>query len=498
MEEGVDLKILLVRPMPPKETIGLKHIMICEPLELEYLVANIDKACEVKILDMIVEKKPLKYFIEKYNPDIVGLTGYITHVKVIKDYAKEIKELDKDIKVVAGGVHAEVMPKDFVSPYIDYIIESDPIETFNRIIDITKEMSSGIKDNENIKKLRSDYKESLLREFNKIKNYHKYNHIDNTYINDIHIQGTYKEGFKNPKGNTWPKNHPDRAMTKRYRNKYYYMFHNPCALMKTSYGCPYSCSFCFCKEITDGKYYARPVDNVIDELKTIPEREIYIVDDDFLFSRERLTEFCDKLEQNKIKKRFLVYGRSDFVSENEDIIKRLAENGLRAVIVGLESFKKEELDIYNKKTSIEANEKAVNILQKYDIEVYATLIMHMDYDKKDFKNLGRWIKGLGLMFVNLQPLTPLPGTDIYEEYERSLIIKREDYEKWDLAHLALMPSKMSIRSYYIEIIKLYYSITMRPKNVWKMIKTYGISQVLKLSVGSSAVTFQYIKKAIKG
>lgn len=459
MEEGVDLKILLVRPMPPKETIGLKHIMICEPLELEYLASNIDKACDVEILDMIIEKKPLKHFIEKYKPDIVGLTGYITHVKVIKDYAKEIKELDKNIKVVAGGVHAEVMPKDFVSPYIDYIIESDPVETFNRIIDITKQMSSGI---------------------------------------DIHIQGTYKEGFKNPKVNTWPKNHPDRAKTTRYRDKYYYMFHNPCALMKTSYGCPYSCSFCFCKEITDGKYYARPVDDVIDELKTILEKEIYIVDDDFLFSRERLTEFCDKLEQNKIKKRFLVYGRSDFVSENEDIIKRLAENGLRAVIVGLESFKKEELDIYNKKTSIEANENAVRILQKYDIEVYATLIMHMDYDKKDFKNLGKWIKSLGLMFVNLQPLTPLPGTDIYEEYESSLIIKREDYEKWDLAHLALMPSKMSIRSYYIEIIKLYYSITMRPKNVWKMIKTYGISQILKLSAGSSAVTFQYIKKAIKG
>ena len=257
MEEGVDLKILLVRPMPPKETIGLKHIMICEPLELEYLASNIDKACDVEILDMIIEKKPLKYFIEKYNPDIVGLTGYITHVKVIKDYAKEIKELDKDIKVVAGGVHAEVVPKDFASPYIDYIIESDPVATFNRIIDVAKE------------------------DINQRKN----NNIDNSYINDIHIQGTYKEGFKNPKVNTWPKNHPDRAKTTRYRDKYYYMFHNPCALMKTSYGCPYSCSFCFCKEITDGKYYARPVDNVIDELKTIPEREIYIVDDDYLFSR---------------------------------------------------------------------------------------------------------------------------------------------------------------------------------------------------------------------
>ena len=31
------MRILLIRPKPHKETIGLQNVMICEPLELEYV-----------------------------------------------------------------------------------------------------------------------------------------------------------------------------------------------------------------------------------------------------------------------------------------------------------------------------------------------------------------------------------------------------------------------------------------------------------------------------
>ena len=55
------MKILLIRPRPHKETIGLQHVMICEPLELEYLISNIPndirKETEVEIVDMILEKR---------------------------------------------------------------------------------------------------------------------------------------------------------------------------------------------------------------------------------------------------------------------------------------------------------------------------------------------------------------------------------------------------------------------------------------------------------
>lgn len=451
------MRILLVRPKPPKETIGLQNVMICEPLELEYLYAALKKEeHEVQIIDMILEKKDILYFIKEFKPDVVGMTGYITHVGIIKEYSKKIKELDKEIKTIVGGVHAEVVPEDFKDENIDYIIAANGIKTLKNII----------------------------------------NGIENK-IGKSEIEGIY-EGIKVQKEMEFNYCFPDRSSVSKYRDKYYYMFHNPCALIKTSYGCPYNCKFCFCRSITDGKYSSRPMESVIEELLGIKEKEIYIVDDDFLFNKEKLHKFCDLIEEYKLDKKFLVYGRADFIADNEDLMKRLSKNGLRAVIVGLESSNEEELKKYNKKTNNEINEKAVEVLQKYNIECYATLILGIDWNKKDFDNLYKWIKRLDIHFVNLQPFTPMPGTSMLKEYEDTLIIKREEFEKWDLAHLVVKPSKMSVRYYYFNIILLYYKCVMRPKNILYIVKKYGLKESLKMSIGSSAITIQYFRKVILG
>ena len=452
------LRILLLRPRPPKETIGLQHVMICEPLELEYLVGNIDKAkASVKIIDMILEKKPIEFFINKYKPHIVGMTAYITHVGAVKEIARKIKRLSNQTITVVGGVHAEVVPEDFTSKYIDCIICSNPVETFIKIIDRVR--------------AGEDTKE---------------------------IEGTYAKGKKHVRTSSYNILPPDRSSVKRYRKKYYYMFHNPCALIKTSLGCPYTCSFCFCKEITGGKYFARKIDEVMEELESIKEREIYIVDDDFLFNEDRLNLFCDELEKRNIHKRFLVYGRADFIASHEKVIGRLSRHGLSAVIVGVESVREKDLKDFNKRSSLENNEKAIRILQKYGIELYATMILQPDFTKKDFRQIEDYIIGLNVSFVNLQPLTPLPGTEIYDDYKDKILVPRKDYAMWDLAHIVLEPKYMSIRQYYYQIIKTYARIVLRPDNIIKMLKKYGIKEVAKMWWGSQFVSLQYIGKIIRG
>ena len=94
-------------------------------------------------------------------------------------------------------------------------------------------------------------------------------------------------------------------------------------------------------------------------------------------------------------------------------------------------------------TQVAVNEKAVRILQKYDVECYGTFITGIHWKKEDFKALERWIKKLGIVFVNLQPLTPLKGTELYEKYRKDFIIREDEYEKWDLAHLVVKPTYIS-------------------------------------------------------
>ena len=472
------MNVLLFRPRPDKETIGLQNVMICEPLELEYISANIEALGHTcNIVDMIIEKKNVPYFVKLYNPDVVGITGYISHVNIMKRYAKEAKEVNENIVTIIGGVHAEVNPGDFESPYVDYIIRANGIRTF---IDILNKLE---KDKEkNNGELKNDGKETseIIGE-------------------EDEIECIYVPGKKPPKKDTtFNYLYPDREKVNKYRSKYYYMFHRNCTLIKTSFGCPYNCKFCFCRQIMDDQYFARDLEDIVAELETIPETEIYIVDDDFLVGRERILKFCDLLEQKGIEKKYLIYGRADYVAANEDVIKRFKEVGLRAVIVGLESCDSKQLDDYNKRTNVEINEKAVGILKKYDVECYGTFILGLDWTKEDFNALHKWIKKLGLVFVNLQPLTPLRGTDIYEKYKPRFIVREDEYEKWDLAHLVVRPDNISVRKYYWYTMVLYYKITANPVSGWYMVKKYGLHDTLKLSFGAVAVNNQYWKKLIEG
>lgn len=453
------MKVLLIRPKPHKDTIGLQNVMICEPLELEYISSNIEPlGHEAIIIDMILEKKKIAYFLKKYHPDVIGITGYIAHVNIIKDYARQIKEYDSKLPVIIGGVHAEVNPEDFESKNIDFIIRANGIRTFIEILE-------KLENKKNTKKIECAYNKKIKS----IKKETEFNYL-----------------------------FPDRNKVNKYRSKYYYMFHRNCSLMKTSFGCPYQCKFCFCRQITDGKYFTRDLNNIVEELTLIKEKEIYIVDDDFLVDKKRILKFCDLLEKNNIDKRYLIYGRADFIASNEDVIKRFKKVGLRAVIVGLESCDSNELVDYNKKTNVIINEKAVKILHKYDVECYGTFILGLDWKKEDFNALAKWIKKLGLVFVNLQPLTPLRGTELYEQYKKNFIIKEDEYEKWDLAHLVVKPSNISIRKYYWYTILLYYKITVNPKSALYMIKKYGLYDTLKLSFGAFKVNLQYFKKLLGG
>ncbi|MCU0371237.1 MAG: radical SAM protein [Bacteroidales bacterium] len=282
---------------------------------------------------------------------------------------------------------------------------------------------------------------------------------------------------------------PDRTLTKKYRGKYFYVFHNKVALMKTSFGCPFNCKFCFCRKITGDIYHARPLAEVIDELQGIQEKEIYIVDDDFLLDPGRISSFIRLLKERDIRKKYLVYGRADFIAAHPDIIRGFKEVGLRTVIVGLESFFDDELIDFNKRTTGSMNELAMKILNKSGVDCYAAVIISPSWGYKEFEAAAKTMNALGIKFVNLQPLTPLKGTGIDVD-EGSLVIKRSDFEKWDLAHVSIRPEKMSTAEFYRCILKLYEDIIYKPRHLFSFMKHPPAMQV-KMYRGLRKVRKQY-------
>lgn len=451
------MNVLLLRPRPHRETIGLQNVMICEPLELEYLAAALLEAGHrVEIVDLILDRRPLERITAQFRPRLVGITGYVAHVNVVKALAARVKALVPGVWVAVGGVHAEVVPRDWEDPAVDFILTAGGGRTLTALADALERGCA-----------------------------------------------PPAEGVWNPADPVRRPNAPDlsaplpwREGVARYRRRYYYMFHRDCALVKTSYGCPYECSFCFCRQVTG--YAARPVADVLDELETIPQKETYLVDDDFLFNEARLAAFCGALEARGIRKRYLVYGRADFIAAHESLIDRLRRNGLRAVIVGLESADDRELDRYQKHSTAQTNEDAVRILQRCGVECYGAFVLGPDWGKDEFRALARWIKRLGITFVNLQPLTPLKGTPEFGAWRDRLIVPAEEFEKWDMAHLVVRPGKLSVRQYYWQMTLLYWKTMANPARAWGMARKYGFGETLKLSLGAMRVNWQYIKKIVRG
>ncbi len=448
------MKILLIRPRPPRETIGLQHVMIVEPLELEVLCALKRETDTAIIVDMILEKNPIEFYLKLHKPDVVCLTGYITHVNIIISYCKTAKTLLPNVTTIVGGVHCEVCPEDFENAAVDFRVVRNAAVIFKDLL--------------NHIELKSPLPEGV-------------------FINGDTLENKTLPAFD------FRVPFPERSAVKKYRHKYFYIFHDKVALLKTSFGCPYLCSFCFCRIITDKLYKQRPLNDVIEELKTICETEIYIVDDDFLVDKKWLIAFIAEIKKQLIKKHFLVYARADFIAENPEIMHQLAEIGLRTVIVGFESFSDKELDKYNKKTSVSMYKQTMEVLHREKIEVFATIIIPPEWDKTDFKNMVKVVKELGIHYVNLQPLTPLPKTGVSYPDDR-IIIDKTDYEKWDLAHVTVQPEKLTVAEFYREIIKAYSSILYQPKVLLKYLKTYRPVMLVKMLLGAYKVEKQYREK----
>ncbi len=448
------MKVLLVHPRADRHTIGLQHVMLVEPLELEVLGALTEAPFEPMILDMQLEKRSLRWHLREQRPKVLALTGYITNVPAMLRACRQAKRFDPGITTVVGGVHCEVCPEDLDDPAVDFRVVRNATRAWPALLEHIageRHLPPGV--------LRPGQTlvESELPELD----------------------------FFYPR--------PARHLVERYRDRYFYIFHDRVALLKTAFGCPYKCSFCFCRRVTRDRYHERPLEEVLDELESLPQREIYIVDDDFLVGRKRVEAFLDGIAERGIDKHYLLYGRADFIADHPDLVERFHRQGLRTVIVGFESFREQDLDRYDKGTSMAQNEAAMGVLNRLGIDCFATIILHPDWGREDFAACAAWMRRMGIHYVNLQPLTPLPGTgsDVADD---DLLIPRSDLARWDLAHLMVQPSKMSQADYYGELIKLYMGTLYKPKDLYDYMRRYPPRMLGKMIAGTWRVRRQYQAK----
>jgi radical SAM superfamily enzyme YgiQ (UPF0313 family) len=252
-----------------------------------------------------------------------------------------------------------------------------------------------------------------------------------------------------------------------------YFYHT----IQTTRGCPYDCEFCTVKAMSGGKYRYKPVKDMIKEVETLLDIEkklFFFVDDNFIGERKHTKELLRELVSLKI-----VYFAqvSINLAKDEELLSLLAESGCRKVVIGFESLVNANLRQMGKDKSYKIEQYAEDIMkiQSFGIEIQGFFIFGYDFDDETvFEKTVNFIKCTNLVLPNLSILTPLPGTRLFQRFDKEGRLLYNDWQKYDGRHVCFNPKLMSpgaLKNGYnwaMQQVSSYEAIFKRLRGVWNL------------------------------
>ena len=306
---------------------------------------------EIKIIDEEIEPIP-----ESYKPDIVG----ITTISATATRAYELGDLYRmqGAKVVLGG------------PLASYRVE-ESLEHADSIVVGEAEINW----------------ENCLKDF-------EAGNLKPTYEN------VNKCEFKTPPVPRWDLVSTDKIFQ---------------VAVQASRGCPFNCDFCLVSALFGRKMRHRDVENVVAEIKALPSKWVFFVDDNFTINKNYSRKLLEAIKPLGIS---WTCQSSIDVAEDEELLQLMADSGCFNILIGFESLNPESLEETNKmhNKGAENFKQAVATIHKYGINTIASFVVGFDSDTLDeFDNIHHFTLEAGLVNVNIHTLSAVPGTQLYEK-----------------------------------------------------------------------------------
>jgi radical SAM superfamily enzyme YgiQ (UPF0313 family) len=209
-------------------------------------------------------------------------------------------------------------------------------------------------------------------------------------------------------------------------------------------GCIYNCAFCQPAErhIFGRKVRKRSPANVLTELELLRDRygfaSFMFHDDCLTEDREWVLEFCDLYEDEGFTQPFFCQSRADIIAQNEEMVQRMAEVGLKGYFIGFESGNDRVLRFLRKGTTREKNLAAARVCRKYGIKIWANYMLGLPTEtREEVMDTVSMLKEIDPDWYSPAFYTPHPGSDLYDyciEHDLSLITSHDQYRRnpWDI------------------------------------------------------------------
>lgn len=378
------MHILLVKPDPIGKRAFARRNCAC--LTLQILSALTPQK---HFIDTIDESYQTINFDKKY--DLVGITCMTYDVVRGYEIADEFRR--RGIKVVLGGWHPSVMPKE-AKQHADGVVIGEAEIIWPRLL--------------------KDLDEGNLKEF-----YKQETPIDPKLI---------------PKAR--------RDVTKDKSNT---------AGIEASRGCPIGCDFCAISNKVGGNIFRpRPIEDIIDEIKSIKQKNLFFYSPSMTIDpKYTKTLFSEMIGLNK---KFSGYGHLNVLGRDQELLKLAKKAGCVGWTVGFESISQETIDNIGKSSNKVSDYKSsLKNIYNNGMIVRGAFVFGFDDDKLDvFDNTLKFIYDVKLNTIVISILTPLPGTPLYDRMNAQDRILSKNWSLYDFHHVVFKPKNMTAEQLYLE------------------------------------------------
>lgn len=231
------------------------------------------------------------------------------------------------------------------------------------------------------------------------KNFEAFHRIDDYQIKNlkaarqIHIPLPKHEKFYHP-SYRWPFN-------KSYR--YTTIF--------TSWGCPYSCSYCILNKFPN---YWRDYREIIDEIiavKKLGFREIYIGDKSFGLPQHNITQLLQEIIRLNLDISWSTYFHPNQYSPT--LLNLMKRAGCHTIVIGIESKNLAELKRYGRHVTDKQLNDLIEHANQIGVEICADFILGLPHDTHaSINELIQYSTEIKIDYASFNVATPLPGSSI--------------------------------------------------------------------------------------
>ena len=372
------MRLYLINPFNP--LVNLAKVKRCrwnryrvwKPLGLLVLAGLTPPEWEITVID---ENLGLRDYAAMPQPDLVGITAFTSQASRAYDLAAEFRA--RGVSVVMGGIHATMCCQEAME-HVDSVVTGEGEGAWADVLE--------------------DARRGQLRR-------------------------TYAGG------------HVDMAKVPQARHDLLsegYAFGS----IQTTRGCPLDCSFCSVSAFNGKRYRQRPIDPVIQELRSVQEKWVLVVDDNLIGTNAahiaRAKDLFRAIIRANLRKNWIAQVTVN-MADDEELLALAAQAGCRGVFIGFESPTAEGLTEVGKKFNLLKGRdfgKSVRRIQRHNILVVGSFIMGLDADQPGIgRRIAKTARSYGVDILNTLFLTPLPGTRLWDRMKAENRIAADDFPR---------------------------------------------------------------------